>query len=133
MKYTPHVLTTILAFGVFASSYESADAQLQPSPKQLAKWLNRFPDADANKDGSLTVEEALAYRDKTRGNNNSSGGGAPRSFKVDPGWNEDKFPDHAVSYKSPEEIASIYEESDPGRGDVAPLNQSAGDVLRIIG
>ncbi|MEM8956136.1 MAG: hypothetical protein AAGD22_18435, partial [Verrucomicrobiota bacterium] len=46
---------------------------------------------------------------------------------------EDKFPDHAVSYKSPEEIASIYEESDPGRGDVAPLNQSAGDVLRIIG
>ncbi|MEM7144669.1 MAG: hypothetical protein AAF591_06010 [Verrucomicrobiota bacterium] len=120
----------LLGLVLFAATPPETPAQ---SPQQLAKWLQRFPDADTNKDGTLTVEEAVAYRDKTRGNDNSSGGGAPRSFKVDPGWDEDKFPDHAVSYKSPEEIAAIYEKGEPGRGEVAPFDQPAGDVLRIVG
>ena len=30
---------------------------------RLAKWLKQYPDADANKDGTLTREEAEAYRD----------------------------------------------------------------------
>ena len=30
----------------------------QPTEKQLANWLKRFPAADANKDGKLSLEEA---------------------------------------------------------------------------
>jgi len=35
-----------------------------PSPEMLRQWLKQFPDADTDKDGTLTVEEALAYRAK---------------------------------------------------------------------
>src|SRR4051812_25008041 len=34
------------------------------SPEQLQELLKRFPDADANKDGTLTLEEAQEYRQK---------------------------------------------------------------------
>lgn len=37
---------------------------LAQSPEQLAELLKRFPAADANKDGTLTLEEARAYREK---------------------------------------------------------------------
>lgn len=36
------------------------------SPEQLAKQLKRFPQADTNQDGTLTKEEALAYREKNK-------------------------------------------------------------------
>ncbi|MBM4089989.1 MAG: alpha/beta hydrolase [Planctomycetes bacterium] len=35
--------------------------------RQLKQLLQRFPDADANRDGTLTEEEARAYRAKVRG------------------------------------------------------------------
>lgn len=34
------------------------------SPEQLRRWLRDYPEADANRDGTLTVEEAEAYRRK---------------------------------------------------------------------
>ena len=34
----------------------------EASPEQLRRWLKEYPDADANRDGRLTVEEAEAYR-----------------------------------------------------------------------
>ncbi len=34
---------------------------------QLQQLLKRFPDADANKDGKLTIEEAQSYRAKMQG------------------------------------------------------------------
>lgn len=48
-----------------ASPAVSAPAQ-SPSPEQLAGWLRRYPDADANRDGVLTEAEARAYRAKLR-------------------------------------------------------------------
>jgi hypothetical protein len=42
-------------------------ASRQVSPEQLQQYLKRFPDADANKDGKLTFDEARAYLKKLRG------------------------------------------------------------------
>jgi acetyl esterase/lipase len=39
----------------------------EASPETLKRLLERFPAADANKDGKLTVEEARAYRAKLSG------------------------------------------------------------------
>jgi acetyl esterase/lipase len=39
-----------------------------PTPEQLEKYLQRFPESDANKDGKLTIEEARAFRAKQQGN-----------------------------------------------------------------
>ena len=38
----------------------------QATEKQLAVWLNKFPQADTNKDGVLTIEEAKAFQEKQR-------------------------------------------------------------------
>ncbi len=97
--------------------------QGQPSNEQLQKWLKSYPEADINRDGILSVEEARAYRNKILPANNSKRGnggqknqkrkwkgGVKRSFKVDPGWDLKQFPEHAVSKKSPEEIKAIFEE-----------------------
>ncbi|MBI5394666.1 MAG: alpha/beta hydrolase [Verrucomicrobia bacterium] len=42
-------------------------AQRDIAPEQLQQLLKRFPDADANGDGKLTLEEARAYRQKMTG------------------------------------------------------------------
>jgi uncharacterized protein len=36
----------------------------EASPQQLRQWLRQYPEADANRDGVLTVAEAEAYRQK---------------------------------------------------------------------
>lgn len=41
-------------------------APRQPTTEQLQQLLRRFPDADANKDGKLTFDEARAYVKKLR-------------------------------------------------------------------
>ncbi|MCX7825240.1 MAG: sulfatase-like hydrolase/transferase [Verrucomicrobiae bacterium] len=46
------------------------------APEQLQQLLKRFPDADANKDGTLTLEEARAYRQKMTGKRGGQGGDA---------------------------------------------------------
>jgi predicted esterase len=38
----------------------------QTREEQLAAWLKRFPQADTNKDGVLTMEEAKAFQNKQR-------------------------------------------------------------------
>ncbi len=37
----------------------------QTKEEQLAAWLKKFPQADTNKDGTLTEEEAKAFQKKT--------------------------------------------------------------------
>lgn len=103
--------------------------------EQLAGWLKQFPEADANKDGTLTSEEADAFRRKMqRGRSgNPSKGGAPRKFDVDPGWDEPDFPAHAVSNKSPEEIAAIYEEKKDRGPTVMSYEKPEDGALRVIG
>ena len=101
----------------------SALAQRTPTKSKLARWLKRFPDADANGDGILTVDEARKYRSQRsrRGN-----GGAKRNFTVDPGWFKESFPADAVCYKTPEEIKEIF-------GSVTSYEKPADGALRIIG
>lgn len=45
----------------------SIHAQNTPAEDRLADLLERFPAADTNKDGTLTIEEALAYREAVHG------------------------------------------------------------------
>ncbi|MEM7013372.1 MAG: hypothetical protein AAF585_18025 [Verrucomicrobiota bacterium] len=104
----------------------SAAAQ---SEQQLANWLKRFPDADANKDGKLSIEEATAYRKKMRKKKSGDEprrGGTPRTFTADPGWDAERFPDHAVCYKTPDEIAEIF-------GEVKSFEKQESGALRIVG
>jgi acetyl esterase/lipase len=46
---------------------QQPEPPVQFTPELLQQLLKRFPDADANKDGTLTAEEARAYREKTLG------------------------------------------------------------------
>ncbi|MEM6469723.1 MAG: hypothetical protein AAF802_09135 [Planctomycetota bacterium] len=102
----------------------------QVSDSQLARWLKRFPQADVNKDGKLTVDEAQAFQSKMR---SGSDGGAPKSFDVHPGWEEDRFPSHAVCFKSPSEIAKIYGDVAGDRGLIVSYEKPADGSLRIVG
>jgi hypothetical protein len=52
-----------LLFLLVCGGFAFAGSQEQ----KLARWLKKYPDADANGDGRLTVEEARAYRQKLRG------------------------------------------------------------------
>ena len=81
------------------------DAQ-QYSEAQLTQWLKRFPAADVDKDGKLSAAEAKAFRSKIQSQRKKPGG-VKKTFKVDPGWEKDRFPDHSVCYKSPDEIAKL--------------------------
>ena len=73
----------ILLLGFLATSQPLA-AQL-PTPEQLQMLLQRFPEADANHDGVLSVDEALAYAAKVRGSRptNTRGSVAPAPTLAD--------------------------------------------------
>ena len=89
-------MKSLVAAIVVLSSFSfchSADAQY--SEAQLARWLKRFPQADANQDGKLSVAEAQAFRKQLQPSR-GQGGRATRTFEVDPGWRKDRFPEHAV-------------------------------------
>ena len=109
-----------------------------PSKEQLARWLKQFPKADANGDGVLTIGEAKAYRAEVQGGDGQDGSqprrGAARSFPVNPGWEKEKFPDHAVCYQSPERIREIYAKGlDSGRNPVTSFPRPKDGGLRIVG
>ncbi len=95
----------------------------QPSEQQLARRLEHNLEADANGDGRLTVEEANADRQNSirpQGTADREGridSGAPPEPKIDPGWQRDRFPDHAVCYRSPKEIATTYAKCLKGQRD----------------
>ncbi len=50
-----------LAIGCPAAFAQPKDAHRED---RLKAWLKKYPDADANKDGKLTLEEARKYRDE---------------------------------------------------------------------
>jgi hypothetical protein len=119
----------------------------EPSEQQLARWLKLYPKADANGDGRLTLEEARAYRRSLRERPKKPeattlattaevriGTGAPPPHRVDPGWNENRFPDHAVCYRTPKEIAEIYAKVLKTRRDpVTSYPKPKDGSLRIVG
>jgi hypothetical protein len=108
-------------------------ATAQVSERQLSQWLKRFPQADANSDGKLTVEEALAFRKQMQGGRGRNAGGVPKVFPVDPGWNLDRFPEHAVCYLPPEEIAKLYSEKKSGGQTIVRYEKPTDGSLRIVG
>ncbi len=125
-----HLLLSLLLF-VLAPHANAFDG---PSEQQLAKWLKRFPAADTNGDGKLTAQEAAAFYQKQRGNNGKRNRGAPSTFRVDPGWKADKFPDHAVCYLAPEEIKLAYARTlPPNKKAVASYPRPSDGSLRIVG
>ena len=104
--------------------------------EQLESWLKRFPEADLNGDGKLTQAEAAQFRgnrNQSQRGTNRQGRGAPREFSVDPGWFKDRFPEHAVSYKSPDEIRAIYAEQVGDRKAVVSFDKPDTGALRIVG
>ncbi len=133
MKSTTYlfVFITLLAVRATAKDYTT---------EQLSEWLERFPEADANEDGTLTAKEAEAFRERiqkereaTKTQTVPSRGGAPRVFDVDPGWDEPDFPEHAVSNRSPEEIAAIYEEKKDRGPAIMSYDKPTDGALRVIG
>lgn len=58
-------LSTASTLAIAAALTLSSASHAQ-SPEQLEKLLKRFPQADTNKDGTLTAEEALAHREKSK-------------------------------------------------------------------
>ena len=58
------VLAALLA--VLAGSAGHAADRTTRGPEQLEQLLERFPEADTDKDGKLTPDEARAYLRKTR-------------------------------------------------------------------
>jgi uncharacterized protein len=53
----------------------------QASSEQLRQWLRQYPQADANRDGELTVEEAERYRQKLAGDKARSDGQSAPGFR----------------------------------------------------
>lgn len=130
------LLITLVTVGFPLSSV--CHAQSSPTAKQLEQLLKRFPAADSNGDGTLSTAEALAYRNKiqNRGsaNNRNRTNGIQREFKVDAGWKSDRFPDDAVAYKTPAEIAAIYQQVTGGKQPAVVSHPKPSDgALRVVG
>jgi len=111
------------------------------SAKQLPALLKIFPAADTNGDGKLSIPEARAYRKKFpakvakrlaswRGKRP----GIRREFKVNPGWDLDRFPEHAMCYKAPAEIratfAKVASQKQPA---VVSYPKPSDGALRVVG
>jgi hypothetical protein len=58
--------------------------------------------------------------------------GATKNFPVNPGWNQKRFPNDAVCYRQPEEIAAIYALTQGARPLVA-YDKPDDDSIRIVG
>lgn len=119
------VLLCIVAVCVAAPTVH-ADEQID----RLARWLKRFPKADLNGDGKLTLEEANTFRRSL--DTNRRKGGVPRQFQVDPGWQEERFPEHAVCYRSAQEIASLYQSVAGRKQQLASYDKPNDGSLRIV-
>jgi hypothetical protein len=132
----PALSKTVLLLSVILVTGTALAAQ-KPTREQLARWLERFPEADANRDGRLTADEAAAYRQrrqKSRSIRGKSGRGVPREFAVDPRWQDGTFPDDAVCYRSPREIAAVYSNVLGGKRDpVTSYPKPQDGSLRIVG
>lgn len=83
--------TVLFAVAVFAADRQSR------GPEQLERMLKRYPEADANKDGTLTMEEARAYFRKIKPATPGTAPAAPETPAIP---SDDKAP--APSVAAPE-------------------------------
>ncbi len=88
----------LVAVAAILTSILSATAIGAQSSRQarLQELLKKYPDADANKDGTLTAEEALAYKDKMMGKAKSSKNKktAPSGYSIKPDYADLKYGPH---------------------------------------
>lgn len=68
-------------------------AQDEAMKERLAQWLKRYPEADTNKDGTLSLEEATAFREKMRSGEGDDRKGKKR-VKVEPNHRDVAYGDH---------------------------------------
>lgn len=137
-------LAWLLAIAILGLPLCSAThGQQALTAKQLKNLLKRFPAADTDGDGELTVKEATTYRNKvvaqrkeeTRKRSGKSGGkGIVRDFNVHPGWEMGKFPEDALCYKSPNEIKVAYQRVTSGKQPaVVSYTKPTDGGLRVVG
>ena len=127
------IAAAALLVAILISQPAMAQTASPPTQQQLARWLKRFPEADANRDGKLTATEAAEFRKQMQRRRGANGrAGAPREFQVDSRWETKDFPQHAVAFKSPEEIRKLYATVSGGRG-VTSYPPPKDGSLRIIG
>ncbi len=133
------------AIAILFSTGQCCFGQRTLSAEQLDALRKRFPAADTNGDGKLSIQEAKAFRasQASKGGNRKDAWwanirdrarGVQRDFRVDPGWDEQRFPEQAVGYKSPEEIKTIYEKVK--RSDqpaVVSYPKPDDGALRVVG
>lgn len=127
MKRCPFLLCFLILAVSFSFGQANPKQIAQATPKQLEQWLKRFPAADMNKDGTLTVKEAQAYWQKRQqGKKKSVRVGAPPAPKVNEGWDAERFPEHAMCYKSAQELQKVY-------GKTPSYPEPEDGSLRIVG
>ena len=109
---SPRLLVPVFIFVISLSCICSGQETL--NARQLKELLKKYPSADTNRDGTLSRYEALNFRKKYSGQGKAKSRnkrGIKREFKVNPGWDLERFPDHATCYKSPAEIKAIFEKA----------------------
>src|ERR1041385_6703371 len=78
IKIVPAVLRLLISFLVlFTGLVVFAADKAVRSPEQLEPLLKRFPDADTDRDGKLTLEEARAYLRKMKSAKSGDGSAVP--------------------------------------------------------
>ena len=78
------MIKKLLPLCLLCATFSSNTATAAPTSEnndRLRKALERFPEADANKDGVLTLQEATAFRGKVRAGKGESQQGRHRSQK----------------------------------------------------
>ena len=112
-----HLVVSCVFLGSLAAEF---------SENQRTQLLKRYPKADTNGDGSLSQEEAEAHQKKLQAwAKRAKRFGVKTNFKVHPGWKAERFPDHAMCYRTPEELKKAY-------GKVVSYQKPEDGGLRIV-
>ncbi len=132
---SPRLLVPVFIFVISLSCICSGQETL--NARQLKELLKKYPSADTNRDGTLSRYEALNFRKKYSGQGKAKSRnkrGIKREFKVNPGWDLERFPDHATCYKSPAEIKAIFEKATKGKQPAVVSYPKTNDGrLRVVG
>ena len=128
------IAVALIGFPLSSACY----GQGAPPAKQLQKLLEKFPAADTNGDGTLSRDEAIAYRNKfaapAKPNGRTKTQGVKREFKVNPGWDLRRFPEHAVCYKTPAEIKAAFEKVTSGKQPaIVSYPKPSDGAVRVVG
>jgi len=152
------IVTLCFCFSAFAQEAKGKDWTEEEWKKEKRSYGWVFPHIDKNADGAVTAAEYEAFQEFKQQHPNweieLNPSAKPKEFQAatqmaqaakaraiptfDPGWDEDEFPPHAVSLKTPEEIKAIYERGKPARTfvesrDAMSFPKPEDGALRIVG